>query len=152
LQLGSDCPFFIYNTPCLGTSRGEILEPLSVQLHNYYITLIHPGIHISTAWAFGEIRPDRSARGSLTPLISKGPEHWKGQLINDFEAAVFPQYPEIARIRDHFYEKGAVFASMSGSGSSVFGIFKEPTHLKKDFPPHYFIRESIPAGFEKTGI
>lgn len=126
-RLGSDCAFFIYNRPMMGTGRGEVLSPFDIDLSRYEIRVVTPDIHVSTKEAYGGIVPrERREEGEGEPLadVLKRPvEEWKGALENDFEATVFARHPEIAAIKDDFYAQGALFAAMSGSGSSVFGIF-----------------------------
>lgn len=129
--LGSDCPFFLYDTPMFGSGRGDILEPFSSgslsELEDssiYRIKVVDPGIHVSTAEAYSGIVPDVSGAG-LDGLLSELPiEQWKGNIINDFEDTVFANHPELARIKAELYEEGAVYASMSGSGSAVYGVFR----------------------------
>ncbi|WP_295124064.1 4-(cytidine 5'-diphospho)-2-C-methyl-D-erythritol kinase [uncultured Chitinophaga sp.] len=120
--LGSDCAFFIRNTPCLATGRGEILEEIDLNLGNYSFLVVHPGIHINTGKAFGKIKPGVPAQ-PLRELDLKAVERWKDILVNDFEAVVFDEYPAIRAIKEKMYAEGAVFAAMSGSGSAVVGIF-----------------------------
>lgn len=122
LQLGSDCPFFIHNKPCFATSRGEVMEPIELDLTNYKIVLINPGIHISTAWAFSNIVPLHTDI-SVRTIIQQPIETWKNQLVNDFEAPAMLEFPVIANIKQQLYNQGAVYASMTGSGSTLFGIF-----------------------------
>jgi 4-diphosphocytidyl-2-C-methyl-D-erythritol kinase len=122
LQLGSDCPFFIHNKPCLAYGRGEILQPLSLDLSDYQIVLINPGIHVATGWAFGQLTPQQPTT-PLQEIIALPVEQWRDQLINDFEAPVMQQYPTIARLLKELYAAGAVFAAMTGTGSTVFGLF-----------------------------
>lgn len=124
LQLGSDCPFFIYNKPCLATGRGEHLQPIELNLSNYSFLLVHPGIHVNTAWAFSQITPSEGT-GSLETIIQLPVEQWKDKLINDFEAPVMGHYPALQQIKDQLYAHGAIYASMSGSGSCFYGIFKK---------------------------
>jgi 4-diphosphocytidyl-2-C-methyl-D-erythritol kinase len=124
LRLGSDCPFFIINKPCLATSRGEILQPVSIDLSNYKLLIVNPRIHIDTGWAFSNVTPGRPAV-SIKEIIEEPVETWKGHLQNDFEALVFAVYPQIKKIKEDMYSNGAVYASLSGSGSTVYGIFKK---------------------------
>ncbi len=132
-QLGSDCSFFIEDHPMVGTGRGNILSSSSVNLKGYYLVLINPNIHISTAEAYSTTVPQPSK--SALPKILKLPvKEWKGQLKNDFEKPVFEKYPLIGQLKEKMYLLGASYASMSGSGSSVFGLFEKPVDLKKDFP------------------
>jgi 4-diphosphocytidyl-2-C-methyl-D-erythritol kinase len=122
-QIGSDCAFFINNKPAIATSRGEILKPITIDLSGYKICIVHPGIHVNTAWAYAEIIPNQS-RISVSEIINSPIENWKNNLINDFEKPVFAAHPTIKNIKDYFYENGAIYSSMSGSGSAVYGIFK----------------------------
>ena len=134
LQLGSDCPFFIINKPCIATGRGEFMETIDLsQLRGYILAIVHPGIHISTAWAFSQVTPDKNGH-TVRDAISQPVKSWKEILTNDFEAAVFKAHPTIAGIRQALYDKGAIYASMSGSGSAVFGLFEEVPTL--DFPQY----------------
>jgi 4-diphosphocytidyl-2-C-methyl-D-erythritol kinase len=121
-SLGSDCPFFVFNEACHATGRGEILEPLSIDLSGYTIALVHPGIHIATAWAFQQLTPHTKSE-SIQSIIQKPISEWKALLINDFEAPVFKAEPTLLAIKEKLYQIGAIYASMSGSGSSLFGIF-----------------------------
>lgn len=124
LQLGSDCPFFIVNEPCYATGRGEQMSMVDINLKGYYLVLILPGIHVPTAQAFSGITPKQPAV-DLEKRITENPENWKEWLVNDFEATVFNQFPEIAGLKSYLYEQGAVYASMTGTGSTVYGLFKE---------------------------
>jgi 4-diphosphocytidyl-2-C-methyl-D-erythritol kinase len=130
-QLGSDCPFFVYNKACHATGRGEILKPIALDLSNYQFLLVHPGIHIATAWAFQQLKPHTKSE-SIQSIIEKPITDWKNSLINDFEAPVFKAEPKLSVIKDQLYQLGAMYASMSGSGSSLFGIF--PKGHFKDAP------------------
>lgn len=121
-QLGSDCPFFVYNKACHATGRGEILTPIALDLSNYQFLLVHPGVHIATAWAFQQLNPNAKSE-SIQSIIEKPITDWKNSLINDFEAPVFKAEPKLSVIKDQLYQLGAIYASMSGSGSSLFGIF-----------------------------
>ena len=132
--LGSDCAFFIYNRPMLGTGRGEILEPVSIPaMAGYEIKLVYPPYFVSTGAAYGGIVPrdKRAANGEkfdsrqLLELLSSPVEEWKDSVVNDFETTVFAKIPQLATYKDELYAQGAVYASMSGSGSSFFGIFKK---------------------------
>ena len=135
-QLGSDCPFFVRNKPQIAGGRGEILEPYPVNLAGNWFFLVHPGIHIGTKEAYAGIKP-MERREDLTAILSET-SSWKSKLVNDFESGIFNAYPEIAAIKASMYQAGAWYAAMSGSGSAVFGLFKEPPE-DLDFPDHYFI-------------
>ena len=135
--LGSDCPFFIVNKPSYATGRGEVLEPIDLDLSDYAILLINPGIHISTSLAFSNISIGMHVQ-DLRILIREDIRYWKHNIVNDFEDQVFTAYPEIAAIKATLYEQGALYASMSGSGSSVYGIFPKGKHTEMNFPEQYF--------------
>lgn len=142
LQLGSDCPFFLENKPCLATGRGELLQPINISLKGYAIVLINPRIHISTKEAFAQLKPTEQST-SLRNLITQPISTWRDHIINDFETPVFLRHPDIASIKDTLYQSGALYASMSGSGSSVFGIFHEQQIPAFRFPSNYFISTLI---------
>ncbi len=140
LKLGSDCPFFIINKPCYATGRGELMQPVDIDLSSYKFVLINPGIHISTGKAFAGAVPAIPVR-STREIISQPVHTWKDQLMNDFEKTIFPAFPEIEKIKNSLYEHGALYASMSGTGSSVYGIFEKNRTLNVDVPSHYFYKE-----------
>ncbi len=128
-MLGADCAFFIKNEPVFASGIGNIFEPIDLSLADYYITIVKPDIFVSTREAFSLIKPSRPLL-SLKEIIRKPIEEWKEWMFNDFEVSVFTKYPDIRMIKEVLYCNGALYASMSGSGSSVFGIFKEdPTFL-----------------------
>lgn len=120
--LGADCPFFIFNRPCFACGTGDILTPIDLSLSGKYLLLVKPPVYISTKEAFAGIRP-KTAGFNLRDLPSLPLEEWKRYVFNDFEASVFPSHPELAALRQDIYDSGAVYASMSGSGSSIYGIF-----------------------------
>ena len=142
LELGSDCPFFILNKPCFATGRGEILEEIKLDLSACKIIIVNPGIHINTPWAFTQLTPTPSAK-SIKEIIKQPIETWKNELKNDFEIPVFKKYAEIKSIKQAFYDQGAIYAAMSGSGSTLFGLFKKETTLSFSFPENYLIKELI---------
>lgn len=132
--LGSDCPFFIMNQPVYATGRGEIMQPVEVRLNGMFILLVKPPAEVSTAKAFQLVVPKKSVF-SLPELLRLPVQEWKDKVINQFEPSVFQQYPEIGEIRQQLYSMGADYASMSGSGSCVFGLFKEfQVNYKNMFP------------------
>lgn len=135
LHLGSDCPFFIINKPCFATGRGELLETVELDLSAYKFAIVNPGIHVNTGWAFANLsgrskRPDSEQKTDLKHIIQQPISTWKDQLTNDFEEPVSKAHPEIASIKQQLYDAGAVYASMTGSGSTVFGIFEKEPALK----------------------
>jgi 4-diphosphocytidyl-2-C-methyl-D-erythritol kinase len=123
-QLGSDCSFFLHNQPCLGKGRGEKLEPLALDLSGYSFLIVHPGVHISTAHAFSLCKP-HGKRPSLKNIISQPIATWRGELTNDFEDPVFGEYPTLKPIKEQLYKRGALYASLTGSGSTLYGIFEK---------------------------
>lgn len=124
-RLGADCAFFIQDKPVFATGIGNVFEPVELSLKGYHIVLVKPDVFVSTRDAFAEIKPARPAV-SLKEIARQPIETWKEGMKNDFEGSVFKKFPEIAAIKDKLYDLGAVYAAMSGSGSSVYGIFKEP--------------------------
>lgn len=121
-RLGSDCPFFIRNVPCFASGRGEIMEPLELDLAGYSFLLVHPGIHVNTGWAFGQLTPRRPDI-PLRRINWQDVASWRELLTNDFEEVVLTAYPIISEIKEKMYAAGAVYATMSGSGSAVVGIY-----------------------------
>ncbi len=140
LMLGSDCPFFILNTPSIGKGRGEQLSALPIDLKGYTILLINPGIHISTKWAFEQINPAYREQ-SIGDILLQPISTWKHALVNDFEAPIVKAYPVIDSIKKELYSKGAVYAAMTGSGSTVFGIFGQMEESLFSFPKNYMVRK-----------
>ncbi|HZL12291.1 MAG TPA: 4-(cytidine 5'-diphospho)-2-C-methyl-D-erythritol kinase [Prolixibacteraceae bacterium] len=136
-QLGSDCPFFILNKPVFATGRGEIMQETDIRLNGMFIWLIKPPVEVSTANAFQFIEPKKTDF-SLTEVLSRPVQEWKNSVVNQFESCVVQQFPVIAEIKHQLYDLGAVYASMSGSGSCVFGLFNElPLNWKSHFPIVY---------------
>lgn len=122
--LGADCAFFIQNKPVFASGIGNIFEPINLSLKGYYLILVKPDIFVSTKDAYANVTP-KTPDQSLKDIIRMPVETWRATMKNDFEHSVFQKYPEIAAIKDKLYDMGAIYASMSGSGSSVFGIFRE---------------------------
>lgn len=135
-RLGADCPFFILNSPAFATDTGNELEPIEIDLSNYTLLLVKPDIMVSTRDAYGMITP-RKPDLSLKEIIRKPPETWRELLKNDFETPVFKKFPEICTIKQQLYEMGAVYASMSGSGSAVFGFFEKEPDWQGKFDNHF---------------
>lgn len=132
LSLGADCPFFLKNTPMYATGIGADFEPIELDLSSYYIIVVKPEISISTAQAYSKTKV-KPAPIDLRRAIRLPIQEWKYKIVNDFERGVFYDYPEIQKIKDMLYDQGAVYASLSGSGSAVYGVFDEPTELER-FP------------------
>lgn len=121
-QLGSDCAFFVENTPKIATGRGEILEHVDITLEGDHVLLVKPPIHIGTKEAYAGVKP-QSPKLRLKEIL-KDKSLWKENLVNDFEESIFPAHPELAAIKKQLYNMGAYYAAMSGSGSTVFGLFQ----------------------------
>ena len=131
VRLGADCPFFIRNIPVFATGIGNVFSPVSLSLRGKYLVLVKPDVFVSTRDAYAAVKPQRPST-SLPQLTAMPIDQWRDRVVNDFEASVFPKFPEIKAIKDRLYDLGAVYASMSGSGSSVFGIFNEEPQLASD--------------------
>jgi 4-diphosphocytidyl-2-C-methyl-D-erythritol kinase len=138
-QLGSDCPFFIENTPKIARGRGEILEPVHVPLHDNFLVLINPGIHIGTKEAYAGVSP-KAPKADLATLLQQK-DRWKSELINDFESSIFQNHPVLSSIKEKLYQSGAYYAAISGSGSSIFGLFETAPPLM-DWDKNYFVYEA----------
>jgi len=121
-SLGSDCSFFVENVPALASGKGEILVPATTYLKGYKLLLFFPGFPVSTAEAYGGIIPD-PGKESLTSILEQGISTWRGNLVNDFEKTIFEKYPELRILKEGLYESGALYVSMSGSGSAMYGLF-----------------------------
>ena len=129
VQLGADCPVFIRNKPVFATGIGNVFTETDLSLAGYFLVLIKPDIHVSTPEAYSMVIP-RKPEKSLQELVKLPVAQWKDLVVNDFEKSVFARYPRIAEIKDELYRAGALYASMSGSGSSVYGLFaSEPENF-----------------------
>lgn len=129
-EVGSDCPFFIENKAALALGRGEVLKPLDFSLDGLQLVLVFPDIHIHTAWAYAHVVPHKPS-SPLSDMIRQPMESWCDVMVNDFEPAVFANYPGLKAIKDTLVEMGALYASMTGSGAVVFGLFG-PTRFTGD--------------------
>ena len=138
--LGADCAFFIQNKPVFASGIGNIFEPIQLSLKGYYLVLVKPDIFVSTKDAFAHIIPTQPTQ-SLKEIIRMPVETWRATMKNDFEDSVFQKFPEIAAIKDKLYDLGAVYASMSGSGSSVYGIFREQVEFVDEIFSGCFCRQ-----------
>jgi 4-diphosphocytidyl-2-C-methyl-D-erythritol kinase len=134
-RLGADCPFFIVNRPCYAEGIGEKLQPISLDLSGWYLAVVRPAIPVPTKEAFSLITPTRPV-WNCKDIVMQPMDTWREVLTNDFEKSVFALHPEIGAIKNCLYDMGAVYAAMSGSGSSLFGLFRQPVCLdvfdKKD--------------------
>ena len=138
--LGADCAFFIQNKPVFASGIGNIFEPIQLSLKGYYLVLVKPDISVSTKDAFSLIQPMKPSQ-SLREIVRMPVETWRATMKNDFENSVFQKYPEIAAIKDKLYDMGAIYASMSGSGSSVYGIFREQVEFVDEIFSGCFCRQ-----------
>ena len=130
LTLGADCPFFIKNKPMLAAGIGEMLSEVSLPLADKFVIMVYPGIHISTKEAYSGVVPQKPIMEIKQILKEKSIYEWKAVLVNDFELTLFKTYPILERIKQQLYEMGAFYASMSGSGSCIYGIFEESQQIK----------------------
>ena len=130
--LGSDVPFFIENRPVYATGRGEIMQPIDVDLSEWTVSVFKPDFSISTAEAYAHVTP-LSGRQHLHDLLTEPVEKWPSLFPNDFESSLFPLYPILAEMKAKFYELGAVYAALSGSGSALFAIAPHPINLEPFF-------------------
>ncbi|MDR3339014.1 MAG: 4-(cytidine 5'-diphospho)-2-C-methyl-D-erythritol kinase [Candidatus Symbiothrix sp.] len=131
-RIGADCPFFIQNKPVFAEGIGNIFSPLNLSLHDYFLVLVKPDISVSTREAYALVKPGQPDL-PLSEIIRLPVNEWKGKLVNDFEASVFAAYPEIEAIKRKLYATGAIYASMSGSGSAVYGLFETHRDLSREF-------------------
>ena len=136
-KLGADCAFFITAQPSYAEGIGDILTPVDLNLNDYYIAIVKPPIAISTKEAFAGIHA-KAPKKNCKEIIKLPIEQWKNLLVNDFEESILPQHPIIGQIKQSLYDEGALYAAMSGSGSALFGIFKNAPHaISELFPDCY---------------
>lgn len=135
-KIGSDCPFFLFDSPMLAQGRGEILEPfsLSQEIRDSYLTIIKPPLFVSTREAYSNVPKYPDAKGELVELLRLPLAQWKDRVKNDFEESLFPLYPELRQLKTFLYQHGATFALMSGSGSALFAISQHPLSFSYDTP------------------
>jgi 4-diphosphocytidyl-2-C-methyl-D-erythritol kinase len=141
-RLGADCAFFILNKPCYAEGIGEKLQPIGLSLKGWYLAVVRPAIPVSTKEAFSLITPQYPSQ-NCRDIVMQPVETWRNTLTNDFEKSVFTLHPEIGAVKDKLYEMGAVYAAMSGSGSSLYGLFRQPVSLNCFNEPDTF-RTMIP--------
>lgn len=142
-SFGADCAFFIQNIPTYATGIGDILSPITLSLKDKYIVLVKPDVFISTKEAYAHVIPHPS-EVPLLQAISKPINTWKHSVVNDFEKSVFPNHPELSAIKQTLYDMGALYAAMSGSGSTIFGIFDRPVpEAKKVFHNHFVFQQKF---------
>ncbi|MFK7899711.1 MAG: 4-(cytidine 5'-diphospho)-2-C-methyl-D-erythritol kinase [Cyclobacteriaceae bacterium] len=137
-HIGSDCAFFIKNEAVLAVGKGDEFLPLDLTIDAKYLVLINPGIHISTREAYSGVAP-KQPEIDLQEVLQQPIENWKGKVKNDFENHLFVAYPELAEIKEMLYAKGAAYASMSGSGSTMYGFFKTKPEISS-LPSHFLVK------------
>ncbi len=136
-QLGSDCSFFVPNTPAYATERGQVLQSITLNLSNYYLVLVKPNVHVGTAQAYAGVTPTISTQ-LLTELIQQPISTWQESITNDFETSIFAAHPVLNTIKQQLYVHGALYAAMSGSGATVYGLFEKEVNLQPHFSAHYY--------------
>lgn len=132
VKIGADCPVFIKNKPVFATGIGNLFSKTELSLKGYFLVLVKPDIHVSTPEAYSNVVPLKPDC-SLNELVKLPVKDWKGKIVNDFERSVFAKYPAIEQIKEKLYDAGALYASMSGSGSSVYGLFASEPEFLPDF-------------------
>ena len=139
-RVGSDCPFFVLNHPVFAFGKGELMESIDLSLKDYHMVLVKPNRGVSTPEAYRGITP-RTASFDLRELGKLPVEQWTGVIVNDFEDSVIPKVPEIEEVKNILRDLGAIYVSMTGSGSAVYGLFCHPVEAEKAFP-EYFVWQS----------
>ena len=139
--LGSDCPFFLYNKPVFAQGRGDVFSDVTVNLRGYKLVVVVPPVHVSTAEAYSMLKPARPEI-PVSEIVQAPVEEWKDRLDNDFEKPVFEKYPLVREVKERLYASGAIYASMSGSGSAVFGLFPRGITVDTSFPGDHFVFSS----------
>lgn len=135
-RLGADCPFFISPQPLFAEGTGDVFTPLSLNLGGWYLMLVKPAVHVSTREAYAGVSPHKPACSLLqTSTLPVG--QWEGRMTNDFEANIFRNYPLLREIKEKLYSRGAAYASMSGSGSTIFGLFRSRPDCEHTFEGHF---------------
>ena len=135
-KLGADCPFFINPRPVFAEGIGDVFTPISLSLSGWYLMLVGPDIFVSTREAYAGVRPHRPAH-SLAETALLPVEAWRDRMVNDFEESVFARYPLLREIKQELYRRGAAYASMSGSGSTLFGLFRSCPECEGLSREHY---------------
>lgn len=132
-EIGNDCPFSVLNKPCIAIGTGIQLKPIKLELKNFFLQIVIPPINISTSFAYSLITPSKPVH-SISETISLPMNKWPSALVNDFEVPIFKKYPEIEIIKNKLYAAGAIYASLSGSGSAVYGIFEKKPEQEIPLP------------------
>jgi 4-diphosphocytidyl-2-C-methyl-D-erythritol kinase len=144
-SIGADCAFFVRNRPVFAKGRGDEFETINLDLSKYHIVIIKPDVHVNTATAYKNVMP-KAASVPLKEIVSRPLTEWKEKLVNEFEFSVFKKYPAIRHVKEQLYEAGALYASMSGSGSAVYGIFDYDVNPDYKFSEYHYW-SSIPNSF-----
>ena len=135
-KLGADCPFFINPQPLFAEGIGDVFTPISLNLSGWYLMLVKPEVHVSTREAYAGVRPHKPAYSLLeTAKLPVG--MWEGRMVNDFEENIFANHPLLGEIKEELYSQGAAYASMSGSGSTIFGLFRSRPSCEQAFEGHF---------------
>ncbi|ALI98354.1 4-(cytidine 5'-diphospho)-2-C-methyl-D-erythritol kinase [Rufibacter tibetensis] len=141
-QLGSDCAFFIRNRPVLAVEKGDVFESISLDLTGWHLLMVYPNLAISTAEAYAGVSP-RFPENDLKTSLAQDVSTWKDEVVNDFELSLFPKYPVLAELKAQLYEMGAMYASMSGSGSTMYGLFQTSPAGLLTFPKEYSVWQGV---------
>lgn len=141
-DFGSDCPFFLHNKSSFISGRGEKIQQIELNLNNFYLVIVYPDIQIDTGFAYSQITPSKP-KSSLKELINNPIEKWKENIFNDFEKPVFAKFPEIKEIKEKLYSMGAIYSSLTGSGSSVYGLFTKKIKVKGQFGNYMVWQERL---------
>jgi 4-diphosphocytidyl-2-C-methyl-D-erythritol kinase len=142
LEIGSDSPFFLNPVPSFATGRGEILKPIEPFLEGYFLLLLNPGISISTRDAYMNCQPVKAEK-NIKSFFYERPSEWKEFIVNDFEEYVFRLHPEVRELKDLLYKTGALYSSMSGSGSTVYGIFEAKPQIPEQLKKHLIFEGNL---------
>jgi len=140
--LGSDCPFFLNNISAFISGRGEEIQQIPLNLSRLYLVVVYPDIHIDTSFAYSQITPSKSGL-SLQKLIKYPVSQWKENIFNDFEKPVFSKYPNIRKIKEKLYRMGAIYSSLTGSGSAIYGLFNRETETDGQFGNYMIWKEQL---------
>ena len=135
-KLGADCPFFINPRPLYAEGIGDVFTPISLNLSGWYLMLVKPEVHVSTREAYAGVRPHQPAY-SLLETANLPVGQWQDRMVNDFEESIFASHPLLSEIKQELYHQGAAYASMSGSGSTIFGLFRSRPDCEKFFAEHF---------------
>lgn len=134
IKIGSDCTFFVDNVPSFVSGTGDLVSPVQIDLSKYFICIVHPQIHVDTKNAYSLITPHKPTNSLKQTILETQIQLWKETVVNDFEKPIFNLYPELSNIKNILYDSGALYASMTGSGSAFYGIFDKKPYLAEVLP------------------